>query len=155
MINHPLNQFFVREQLIKKPISEVFKFFSDAKNLERITPPSLSFHIVKMSTQEISEGTLIDYQLKLYGIPLSWKSKIEEWKFNSQFVDTQITGPYAFWHHTHSFEDLNGYTRMLDKVVYRVPMGAIGKFLVGSFIRNDLNKIFDYRYQLVNEMFNQ
>ena len=109
------------EQWIPRGVSEVFDFFIRESNLERITPPLLGFHVKHMSTPTIQEGTLIDYTLRIQGVPVRWQTRIEEWQPGVKFVDTQLKGPYTLWHHTHTFEAKDGGTLMRDRVRFRVP----------------------------------
>jgi ligand-binding SRPBCC domain-containing protein len=131
----------------------VFAFFSDAYNLEKITPPFLQFRVLGMNTDEIKEGTLIDYKLKVRGLPIAWQSRIEEWKPPYQFVDTQVKGPYALWHHTHLFTAHQGGTLITDQVKFRVPLGFLGEFFAGWFVRRDVNQIFEYRKKVISDIF--
>lgn len=140
-----LSHAFEREQWLPHDPGEVFEFFSDVRNLERITPPFLNFNVRDLSTKELGEGTLINYSLRLHGLPMRWQSRIEDWKPNERFVDTQTSGPYALWHHTHEFEPHNGGTIVRDRVRYRLPLGALGDLVAGAWIRSDLRRIFDYR----------
>lgn len=116
-----------QEQWISRPIDEVFSFFSDANNLERITPPWLGFKILATSTAAIGQGTEIDYRLRLHGIPLAWKTEILEWDPPHGFVDTQRAGPYKLWRHTHRFEAEGARTRMIDEVRYELSLGFWGE----------------------------
>jgi uncharacterized protein (TIGR01777 family) len=134
-----------REQWVPHDPDEVFRFFSDARNLERITPPFLNFNVRNISTPQLGEGSLIDYSIRLNGLPVRWRSRIEDWKPNESFVDTQTRGPYALWHHTHEFEPHNGGTIVRDRVRYRVPFGALGNLVGGAWVRSNLRRIFDYR----------
>lgn len=142
-----------RKQVIKRPRAEVFEFFADAGNLERITPPELNFHIITPQPIEIRKGTLIDYRLKLRGIPITWKTEITQWNPPFDFVDTALKSPYRQWIHLHSFDEgPNGETIMTDQVRYRLPFepfGDIAHFLV----RRELEYIFDYRKKVVAEYF--
>ena len=132
---------------------EIFPFFADAKNLERITPPWLNFRILSQSTPQIQKGTIFEYKLKIKGFPVRWSSLIEDWQVNRSFVDTQLRGPYKLWHHTHTFESDRGGTRMLDRVKYELPLGKLGDFLAGAYVRKDVEGIFAYRENIVREMF--
>src|SRR4051812_30126380 len=93
-----------REQTLPGAPDDVFGFFADAGNLEAITPPSLSFHITTPQPIEMGVGTLIEYRLRLHRLPISWLTRIEVWEPGVRFVDQQLRGPYALWHHTHEFE---------------------------------------------------
>jgi len=142
-----------RVQSVPAPLAEVFFFFCDARNLDRITPPWLRFKVLGQTDCEPKAGTLIHYQLAWHGIPLRWISRIEEWRPPELFVDVQVKGPYALWHHTHSFEACEGGTLIGDAVRYAVPMGALGDFLGGWLVRRDVERIFDYRAEQIPAMF--
>lgn len=143
---------FKAEQWIPLPPPEVFAFFSNANNLELITPKWLNFHIVRISTETLSKGTSIDYQLKIRGIPVRWQSLIEEWTPHELFIDIQTKGPYKSWHHTHRFIPKDGGTLILDEVRYEVPFGGIGDFLLGSWVDADIRKIFGYRKKVIEQL---
>lgn len=141
------------DQFIPRPIAEVWPFFSEARNLEELTPPWLSFQVLKTSSEDLGEGTLIDYRLKLHGVPFKWTSRIEEWQPGKRFVDTQVRGPYALWHHTHTFEAMGAGTLMRDRVRYRVPVGLLGRVVGGWKVENDVQRIFAFRRLKVRERF--
>ncbi len=132
------NFVFYAEQYLSAKRKDIFPFFADAKNLEEITPPTLQFEIENVSTAQVQEGTLIDYKLKIRGVPVKWKTEIQEWTPNVKFVDTQLKGPYSLWHHTHYFEDLGPGTLMSDKVKYRLPLGMMGWSVAGKMVQNDI-----------------
>jgi ligand-binding SRPBCC domain-containing protein len=138
-----------REQLIPRPRSEVFAFFADAANLERITPPSLRFRIQTPLPIAMTAGAIIDYRISLFGIGFGWRTLIEVFDPDSAFVDLQLQGPYRFWRHEHRFVDSPDGTLMRDRVEYEVPFGPLGDIVRGLFIRRQLERIFDYRRQIV------
>ncbi len=134
-----------REQILPIRIEQTFAFFADASNLEALTPPWLHFRIVGTDEIEMAEGALIEYRLRLHGVPIRWRTQIEEWRPSERFVDRQIEGPYALWHHTHSFIERDGRTEMCDLVRYRLPLGPLGEIGHRLLVRRDLERIFDYR----------
>ena len=139
-----------REQVIERPRGETFAFFSDAFNLERITPRFLRFQVLTPRPVEMKAGTLLEYRLSLLGIPFHWKSLIESWSPIDSFTDLQIKGPYSHWQHTHTFEELDSTrTLMRDRVNYQIPLGALGRIIHRIFIRRALKKIFDYRAKTI------
>jgi len=139
-----------REQVVARPLGEVFQFFSAARNLELITPPWLAFEVLRAEPEPMREGTLISYRLKLHGVPLRWQSRIEEWEPARRFVDMQVHGPYRLWRHRHEFEALDGGgTLVRDRVDYALPLGPLGSVAHAALVRRDLERIFDFRRQAV------
>jgi len=147
------NQVFESFQFIARPIQEVFAFFSEAKNLETLTPPWLDFEIASQSDGSINAGTEIEYRLKVHGLPIRWISRIAHYKINESFADEQIKGPYAKWYHSHEFENLRGGTLVTDHVSHRLPMGLAGRLVAGRFVEGDVQKIFSFRRKKLAEIF--
>lgn len=141
-----------RSLTLDLPRAEVFDFFADAANLERITPPQLSFKIVTPQPFEIKQGTLIDYKLKLRGLPVKWRTEISVWNPPHSFTDRQISGPYKQWIHRHTFTALSPTRTLIeDEVKYRLPLEPLGD-AVHLLIRRELDHIFDYRQKAVAEI---
>jgi ligand-binding SRPBCC domain-containing protein len=134
-----------RTQLVPLERSRVFAFFEDATNLERITPPFLGFRILSPLPITMGEGTLIDYRIRLFGLPIRWRTRIDAYEPPFRFVDRQLEGPYRFWHHTHLFEEHDDGTLITDRVDYDIGFGPIGVLARGLFVRRTLESIFDYR----------
>lgn len=141
-----------REQLLSRPIEEVFAFFSEAGNLAELTPPWLGFRILTPQPIRIARGVEIEYLLSWHGFPMRWTTQIRRWAPPHCFADTQLKGPYALWHHTHRFEACNGRTRMSDVVRYRLPLGILGRTVHSLKVRRDVESIFDYRFQRIQEL---
>jgi ligand-binding SRPBCC domain-containing protein len=141
-----------REQLIPRPLDEVFGFFARAGNLERITPPWLGFGLVAPEPDEMSVGTLIEYRLRLHRVPLRWVSRIERWEPGRAFEDAQVKGPYRLWHHRHEFRAAGGGTLVQDHVRYALPLGLLGDLAHTAFVERDLARIFAFRYAAVKEL---
>ena len=142
-----------RAQIIPLSQGETFAFFADAFNLERITPPYLKFRILTPGPIQISAGTLIEYQLSLYGAPFRWRTLIEAWEPPYRFVDRQINGPYSLWHHTHTFEAISPtQTLMRDRVEYRVEWGLLGSLVHDLFVGRRVEDIFDYRTKAITKL---
>ena len=134
------------------PRDRVYAFFADAMNLERITPPMLRFRVRTPAPITMRKGTLIDYSLRVHGVPLRWRTRISEWEPDSMFVDEQLKGPYRLWHHTHTFEEHDGGTICCDYIEY----AYLGDFLVHNIlVKKDIAKIFAYRAQVLQELFPQ
>ena len=135
-----------REQRLPGTPDEVFPFFADAHNLEAITPPWLAFRLVTPAPIAMRAGALIEYRLRLHGIPVAWLTRIEEWSPGVRFVDAQLAGPYALWHHTHEFRpDGPDATVMRDTVRYAMPLWPLGEVAHALLVRRDLERIFDFR----------
>jgi ligand-binding SRPBCC domain-containing protein len=135
-----------REQHLPGKPAEVFGFFGDALNLERITPAWLSFRVTTPKPIEMGPGTLIEYRLRLHGVPLRWLTRIEVWEPPHRFVDRQLRGPYSRWVHEHTFAaDGPDATLMRDRVEYSLPLGPLGAIADVVLVRRDLARIFDHR----------
>jgi len=141
-----------RELWVARPISAIFDFFSRAENLERITPPWLRFRILTPPPIAMRQGSLIEYGLRVRGIPVKWLTKIERWNPPFEFVDVQLKGPYKLWRHTHRFSQVQGGTRIEDTVEYALPLGALGRLIHKFQVAGDLAKIFDYRARCVKSL---
>jgi ligand-binding SRPBCC domain-containing protein len=125
-------------------IREVFAFFGDAFNLEALTPPFLHFEVLTPPPIRMGPGTLIDYRLRLHGVPLRWQTEITAWNPPHRFVDEQRRGPYRLWVHEHTFESRSGGTAVQDRVRYA---HAGGPLIHGLFVARDLRRIFTYRQE--------
>ena len=138
------------ELRLERPLTEVFAYFSDPRNLEAITPPWLRFEVLGASTPEIAEGTEIDYRLRLRGVPLRWRSRIVLWDPPLRFVDEQVVGPYRLWRHLHGFWPDGDATVVRDRVEYAAPGGPLVQRLL---VAPDLARIFDFRARALRAHF--
>lgn len=134
-----------REQVVRQTVGEVFDFFAQPRNLERITPPWLRFEVRTPDPIRMGPGTLIEYRLRLHAVPLRWISRIEEWEEDRGFVDHQVRGPYRLWQHRHEFVPQGESTLVRDRVRYALPLGRLGDAANVALVRRDLRRIFDFR----------
>ena len=130
-----------KRQLLKYPLKTVFSFFERPENLKKITPPKLGFKILTPSPVQMKEGALIDYTVTPFLITLHWTTLIKEYKPPYFFADTQIKGPYKFWHHTHTFEETPDGTWITDEVKYQLPFGILGKLAHRLWVKKQLKNI--------------
>lgn len=136
---------------VARPLEEVFEFFSDAGNLQALTPPWLNFEILTPRPIEMQVGTLIDYRLTWRKvIPMRWRSEITAWAPPHRFVDEQVRGPYRQWIHEHTFSSVGDGTAVSDRVRYAVPGGWLVHTLA---VRRDVASIFDYRTRALTRLF--
>lgn len=145
--------FFKAEQIISAPLDRVFSFFSKPENLSRITPASLGFQILTPSPIEMKAGALIDYTVKVLGFRTRWTTLITDYVPLQRFTDVQLRGPYSFWHHTHIFNEVPGGVQMLDEVRYAMPFGILGDMIEPFLVRPDIQKIFECRKKVIEELF--
>ena len=136
---------------LPQPRAKVFEFFSNPGNLDRLTPEWLNFAILTPASSKMNQGALLDYRLRIRGIPIRWQSEIAVWEPPRRFVDRQTKGPYSIWTHEHTFDERDNGTLVGDNVEYAVPGGRIvQKFLVAP----DIERIFDHRHKMLDELFN-
>ena len=141
---------FQTELWLPLPPEKLFLFFGDAFNLETITPPWLNFKVLTPAPIAMHTGTLIDYQLRIHGMPVRWRTRIKEWQPPYRFVDEQLRGPYRQWFHTHTFEPRDGGTLCRDEVQYAVPFDFLVHHL---FVRRDIEQIFAFRKETLRNKF--
>ena len=140
------------ETVLPRPRKDVFDFFSDPANLQRITPPWLSFRILTPAPLPKGMGAIYDYSLRLHGLPMRWRTLILRWEEGLRFEDLQVRGPYAKWHHVHIFEDApGGGTRMVDEVRWRLPFGWAGALAL-PWVRRDVARIFEHRRRVLGQL---
>jgi ligand-binding SRPBCC domain-containing protein len=141
-------------QTVPTPVDKVFPFFADAYNLEDITPSYLNFEVLTPKPIPMKAGALIDYQLRVRGVPIRWKTEIAVWEPPHRFVDQQLKGPYQRWHHTHTFEPTpEGGTLCTDRVEYRPIGGPLAPIANALFVQRDVVGIFRYRTIKIAERF--
>ncbi len=147
---HSLSQ----KQTIPISIDEAWEFFSSPRNLEAMTPPEMGFKIVSLPSETLYEGEIIQYSVKaLPGIWIPWVSEIKVLKVGESFVDDQISGPFKFWHHRHSFEETDCGTVVEDLIHYSVGFGIFGEIARALVVKNQLAKMFEHRHAVLEEKF--
>lgn len=145
---------FERKQVLPISLDQAWSFFSDPRNLSRITPPSMDFKIISSVPENIFEGLQVEYTVKpLLGIPIKWVSLIEGVKAPYEFVDLQLQGPYRYWHHWHRFSEVSGGILMEDIIDYEIPMDWLLPWLNKNLVIKQLNGIFEYRRKILTELF--
>ena len=142
-----------REQFIARPRSEIFAFFADAANLERLTPSSLHFEIKTALPDRHAPRALIDYRISLFGVGMRWRTLIEEFEPETRFVDVQLKGPYRWWRHTHEFVDAAGGTIVRDHVEYELSLGLLGELARAVFVERQLRAILRFSPRVPQEDF--
>jgi ligand-binding SRPBCC domain-containing protein len=146
-----MKEFTLHTELwLPRSCTEIFPFFADARNLEKITPPWLKFQVLTPAPIAMRPGAQIDYRIRIHGFPIGWRTEIMAWDPPHRFIDVQLRGPYSLWHHTHTFEARDDGTLCRDDVRYRPHGGALVNWL---FVRRDIERIFEYRQQRLKEFF--
>jgi ligand-binding SRPBCC domain-containing protein len=141
-----------RKQWVPHPVEKVFEFFATAQNLEQLTPPFLRFQITR-TPPRMEPGARIEYKLRIHGLPVRWRTIIENWNPPHEFVDRQARGPYRFWHHTHRFREEKGGTWIEDTVRYQLPFGALGQLVHRAMVARDVRTIFQFREDVIRRLF--
>jgi hypothetical protein len=138
-----------RKLFLPVPPDEAFRFFDRPENLADVTPAELGFRILTPSPIAMKEGALIDYTIRVLGMPVRWTTLITSYDPPRGFVDQQLRGPYSFWHHTHAFRAVDGGTEMTDTVRYLLPFGPLGALAHSVAVRRQLEGIFDHRSRVI------
>lgn len=147
----PTIYILTRKQWVPQTLDAAFGLFSCASNLQSITPPWLDFHITD-APKDMRTGALLRYKLRIHKIPVRWTTGITQWNPPYGFVDEQLSGPYALWHHEHTFTAERGGTMIQDEVQYALPFGPLGRLAHAVLVRRDLRDIFDYRARKMREL---
>lgn len=145
-----------REQQLNCDIETAWDFFSSPKNLSKITPKDMGFTVLTdYNSQQITEGMVIDYIVSpLLKVPLKWRTRITHVEPNKSFTDFQEKGPYKYWNHFHEFIPNKDGVLMKDTVDYELPFGFFGKMAHLLFVKKKLKDIFDFRYGVLEKLFN-
>ena len=143
---------FEDEQWVPSDPATTFAFFSDAANLETITPPFLNFEILSPLPVAMRAGALIEYRLRLMGVPLRWLTRIDDWVPGQSFTDIQLRGPYACWIHRHSFSPREGGTLVRDQVRYSLPLEPLSAPVHALFVRGTIERIFAHRRAVIGRI---
>ena len=141
------------KQKINRKIDEVYPFFSNPENLSYITPSRLNFRILTPLPIKMQKGQIIDYTITILGKKIRWRTIISEYEPSKYFIDQQLKGPYSKWDHTHIFKECKNGTMMIDKVTYSIPLGIIGQLAHSIWGKAELNRIFNYRYDIIEKIF--
>lgn len=144
---------FEKQTFFNRPRDTIFSFFSNAENLNKVTPKKLHFKILSDLPINMKKGTLIDYKLRIYHIPIHWQTEIKEWNPPHQFIDIQLIGPYRKWIHEHQFIAQANGTMMIDRVKYAISGGFLASLFHILIIRRDIEKIFEFREKKFKEFF--
>ncbi|BBO23897.1 MAG: SRPBCC family protein [Armatimonadetes bacterium] len=142
-----------RQILVEEPLSQVFQFFSQATNLQILTPQSLRFEILSPLPIIMKSGVRIEYRLRLFGVPFRWEAEITSWEPEERFVDVQRRGPYLLWEHEHRFRGTSEGTFIEDRLRYAVPGGPFEGLISWMFVSRQVTKIFDYRERAIRSFF--
>jgi ligand-binding SRPBCC domain-containing protein len=146
-MHYQLNDSFV----VQSDSAKTWDFFSRAENLPRITPAWMKFQILTPQPIHIQQNSILDYTIRWMGIPLRWRTLIMDWSPPHQFVDLQLRGPYALWHHRHTFTPVEDGTLCTDQVLYRVPLPVIGPIMNTLMVQKQLIDIFEYRRKVITQ----
>ncbi len=142
----------LKQQLIRKPRADVFRFFQSPENLELITPASIGLTILTPKPISMHPGAVLDYTIRLFGVTVRWTTLVSTYDPPARFSDVALKGPYRFWHHTHTFEETSDGTLMTDVVRYALPFGPLGRLTHCLLVKRQLKNIFDYRAAKVAQM---
>ena len=141
------------KQKINRSLNEVFNFFKNPENLSKLTPSKLNFKILTPTPIKMKNGQLIDYTINILCFKVHWRTMITSYSEPYEFIDQQLIGPYAMWHHKHTFEDKGDYVEMNDVVNYVMPFGVFGTITHYLYVKKELEDIFLYRTKIIDKIF--
>jgi ligand-binding SRPBCC domain-containing protein len=144
---HELTDSFV----VSSTLDRTWEFFSTADNLPMITPPWLRFTIDMPTGAWVTQDSVLDYTIRWMGIPIRWRTRIIDWSPMRQFIDLQLRGPYALWHHQHTFEEVAGGVLCRDRVIYRLPVPGMRRVAHALVVRRQLMEIFRFRRKVIGD----
>jgi ligand-binding SRPBCC domain-containing protein len=143
-----------RIQALPISLAKAWDFFSSPKNLGELTPEHIHFQILSSPVDTMYAGQIIRYKIKLLPFwTVNWVTEITHVQMPTFFVDDQRFGPYAFWHHQHSFRETGNGVEMTDEVHYAIPYGFIGRLVHWLFVARAVSAIFDFRFQMLERHF--
>lgn len=141
------------EMLTERSLESTFEVFENPYNLAKITPSSMNFRVTSKERVEMRKGAEIEYIIKWLGIPIHWKTIIEDYQPPLLFIDRQEKGPYSLWRHRHTFEQTPQGTKVADHVDYQLPLGPLGAIAHAVMVKRQLLEIFNFRQQELGKMF--
>jgi ligand-binding SRPBCC domain-containing protein len=142
-----------RSVIVRAPLEEAFRYFADPRNLPQITPGWVRFQVVSLEAAPLRSGTTNEYRIRWLGVPLRWRSYIPEFENPRRFVDEQVSGPYRYWRHEHTFAVVDEGTEVRDIVDYALPLGPLGSIVHALVVGRQLKEIFDYREDALRSVF--
>ena len=142
------------KQFLPISLDEAWDFFSRPENLNEITPKDMEFEILTENIPRVYPGMIVQYNVKPFPlVKMGWVTEITQVEDKRMFIDEQRFGPYAFWHHQHIFEEVDGGVMMSDILHYRVPLGVVGKIINALVISSKVQSIFDYRFEVLENKY--
>ena len=128
-------------------LEQAWAFFGQPENLAKITPDNVGFEPLTGDGMAVYTGQIFTYRISpLAGIPMRWTTEISHVEHHDYFVDQQLSGPYALWHHLHRFRALEPEkTEVQDILHYAVPGGILGDVATGWWVRKAIDQIFAHR----------
>jgi ligand-binding SRPBCC domain-containing protein len=143
-----------KKQKFPISIDKAWDFLSKPENLKIITPDYMSFDILSGADRSMYPGQIIQYIVTpILGIKTKWVSEITQVKRQNYFVDEQLYGPYALWHHKHFIKAIDGGVEMEDIIDYKLPLGWLGQLVHPFLVKPKLEEIFEYRQKKLTELF--
>jgi ligand-binding SRPBCC domain-containing protein len=140
----------------KLPISldTAWEFLCNPANLSKLTPSEMNMKIISGADRPMYAGQVLQYTVTpVAGIKTKWVSEITQFEDKKYFVDVQLYGPYAFWHHKHFIHEIDGGVEMEDVIDYKVPLGLLGQLVHPILVKPKLEEIFNYRKTQLEALF--
>jgi ligand-binding SRPBCC domain-containing protein len=148
-----------RRVFIPRARPDVFGFFADPRNLALVNPPGMRLAWLAPPPDVLAAGSVLDFSVRLLGVPVRWRVMIREFDPPYRFVDVQLWGPFSRWEHRHRFAEGaapdgtgGAGTWVEDRLTYRLPLGALGSLAHAVAAGRSIAAMFDYRARRLVEL---
>ena len=139
-------ELFIHRSRIEAPAAEVYAWHTLPEALERLTPPGEHIEVIER-TGGIERGARVVLRFGRWPFRQRWVAEHQDFEEGRYFSDVQVSGPFAYWKHTHTFEPDGPEACILeDRVEYALPFGLLGKMIAGKFVRRKIEEMFEYRH---------
>ena len=139
---------FVRRSRMEASAADVYAWHASPDALEKLTPDGEPVIIIE-KTGGIERGARVVLEVGKWPLRQRWVAVHGDFQVGRFFTDQQVSGPFAYWKHTHMFEPQGDAASVLeDRVEYALPFGLLGRWFGSWFVRRKIEKLFKFRHEV-------